>query len=187
MKTWCTLLLLLLPLMSDAQTANDICSLTTDGSARWEGLHATFAYSCSWKVEKTSVSEPQTFSLDIGDYGILQTIVVKRRNQPFTDTEVDKMMSPEGMKRLSGKARFLFGRHLKVDGMDCAEVATVVTKNLLITKLSVYTVSYFIPHDHHLVAVVFAITGEREDEIKRLFDQYKSLFLKLSLATDFQH
>jgi len=179
------MLLCLTGYVSSAQGDVKRCIYTTDGSATSQGLKVKFQYPCNAKEEKGKDAGVKMFSIDMEDFGIIETIFIKKSQQPLTTGNIEKMMRTEGLKSLGGEGTYLYGRRLKIDGIDCAEVATVIKRNMVITKLAVYTVRYIFPYKGNLVGVAFAVTGEQEADSKKAFNDYKALFLSIASATEF--
>ncbi len=185
MKYLLIALALLVSQTTFAQTNAKRCDYTTDGSAKAQGLKVKFQYGCEWKEEESKAPALKTYSLDLDDYGIIQTITISKPETPLTQERIDKMMSEEGLKKMPKGGTFLYGRKLKIDGVDCAEVAMLLKKNLLVAKVSMYMVRYTFPYKGNLVNIIFMVTGEKDAESRKLFNDYKAMFLSMASATDF--
>lgn len=181
--------ILLIGFTSHAQNAASFaqkrCDFTTDGSATWGGLKVKIAVPCEWKEEKVEEGT-KNFGYDEGDAALMEHISISTPKEPLTEEKMNSIITAEDFKRAHGKDNmtFLWGRRLKVDGVDCIELASKTKKKALIMTVSAYTVQYLFPYKDKQVAVSFACMGEDKAALKAL-NEYKALFLNLAMATKF--
>lgn len=162
------------------------CDLITDGSASWSGVKIKIAVPCEWKEEKAKDEGTKEYAYDAGDAAIMERISIRPQKQPITEERMNSIINAKDFKKAHEKdgMSFFWGRRLKVDGVDCIELASKTKKKVLMMTAYVYTVQYMFPYKDKQVTVSFACMGEDKDALKALND-YKALFLNLAMATKF--
>ncbi len=169
-----------------AQADAKHCEFSTDGTGKSLGLKVKFQYPCGWENEKSksSVKVFQTKTED--ELAVVEQIDIAIPKQPLTPERIAEMMTVDDMKKQASKGgKFLWGRRLKIDGKDCAEIATQETQSVMGIKLIIYIITYRIPYDGKLVSMSFAITGRDEAACTKYFNNNKAMMLSLASATKF--
>jgi len=169
-----------------ASFAQKRCDFTTDGSAAWSGIKVKIAVPCEWKEEKAKEEGTKEYAYDAGDAAVVEHISIGPQKQPLTEERMNSIITAEDFKKAHDKdgTSFLWGRKLKVDGVDCIELASKTKKKALMMTVSVYTVQYMFPYKDKQVSMSFGCMGEDKYALKALND-YKALFLNLVMATKF--
>lgn len=186
MKLLTTLLLAIACITTYAQTDTKRCEFSTDGTGKSLGLKVKFQYPCGWEERKpkTSIKVLQIETED--EIALVEQIDITTPKQPLTPERIEEMMTVDDMKKQASKGgKFLWGRRLKIDGKDCAEVATQESQSVLGIQLIIYVITYRIPHNGKMVSMSFAFTGRDEAACKKYFNDNKALILSLASATKF--
>gem|GEM_PF-4387297 len=186
MKLLITFLLAITSIAANAQTDTKRCEVSTDGTGKSLGLKVRFQYPCGWE-ETPSKSAVKVLKHETGEETVVvQQIVISEPKEPLTPQRIEEMMSlPDMKKQAVAGGTFLWGRRLKIDGVDCAETATINTKKIMSIAVDMYFVTYRMPYKGKMVSIVFAITAHNQAKGKAFFNDNKALMLSLVSATKF--
>ena len=162
-----------------------LCAFTTDGSEKAQGLKIKFSVPCQWKSEGSSGKYVRTYEYEDGEAAIAEMISIANPSKPITPGRIDELIAADTYKKLGEKdGSFLWGVKLKVDGQDCAEVAMKLKKKIMFTTLHVYIMRYILYCKNKAVTMNFMVTAETDQEAKKYFNTYKTIFRNLATATN---
>ncbi len=126
------------------------------------------------------------YGFEADDYGIISSISIQKPTKPATTESLNELITADHYQKLKDDGgTFLWGRKLKIDGQDCAEVAVKMKRKVMFTSLCMYLVRYMFYYKDQAVVISYTITAETDQEALKYFNSNKALFLALASETDF--
>lgn len=169
-----------------AQEVLQSCEFKTNGTGASQGMKIKFVMPCKWEGTTAKAPVVRTFSSVIDSTLVLESIVIKKNKTRYTAATINKLLSIEELKKTTEEnEQFVFGRRMKVDGVDCGEVATRMVKKSDVMNMHIYSVRYLFPVKDKLLIIGFAVSSANEAGARDIFNAYKFLFYQLASSTDF--
>jgi len=163
------------------------CEFKTDGSGKSLGLKVKLSVPCVWKqADGERPHVVKKFSYSSGTNTVISTLTINKMVPPPSKAEVDEMFTPAGLKELGeGLGTFISGRKVKIDGLDCGEVAFKITREHPVGTLYLYSFQYYFIYKDKMIVLGYGVGSTTDEKAKAMFDSYKTLFRGLAGSTVF--
>lgn len=163
------------------------CDYKTDGTGKSLGLKIKLSVPCTWmekEGERPHVVKKFTNSLN-GNTAMATLIINKMPAIPSKAEMVD-LFTQKGLKELcQDLGTFISGRKIKIDGLDCGEVAFKMVREAPISTIYMYNLYYYMVYKDKMIVLGYATGSAKDKTAKELFESYKILFKGLANDTVF--
>jgi hypothetical protein len=166
---------------------NNRCDFKTDGTGKSMGLKIKLSVPCDWKqADGERPHVVKKFSYNSGVNTAISTMTIYKMQVTPSKAEINEMFTEAGLKELSADlGTFISGRKLKVDGLDCGEVAFKISREHPVSTLYLYNMYYFFVYGDKMIIIGYATGSTTDEKAKTMFDDYKTLFRALAGNTVF--
>lgn len=166
---------------------NNRCDFKTDGTGKSMGLKIKLSVPCEWKqADGERPHVVKKFLYNSGVTSALGSLTITKMPATPTKSEIAEMFTQKGLKELTEDlGTFISGRKLKVDGLDCGEVAFKMTRESPISTLYLYNMYYYFIYKNKMIVLGYATGSSDDEKAKTMFDSYKTLFRGLAGSTIF--
>lgn len=166
---------------------NNRCDFKTDGTGKSMGMKIKLSVPCEWKqADGERPHIVKKFLYNSGAISTIATLTITKMPGTPTKSEIAELFTQKGLKELTGDlGTFISGRKLKVDGLDCGEVAFKMTRESPISTLYLYNMYYYFIYKDKMIVLGYAAGSSNDEKAKTMFDNYKTLFRGLAGNTVF--
>lgn len=163
------------------------CDFKTDGTGKSMGLKIKLSVPCIWtQADGDRPHIVKKFSYNSNGNSAVLTLTINKMPGIPTKAEINEMFTQKGLKELcEDYAMFISGRKLKVDGLDCGEVAFKMTRDHPVATIYLYSLQYYFVYKDKLIVIGYAVGSSTDEKAKTLFESYKTLFRGLAGNTVF--
>jgi len=163
------------------------CDFKTNGTGKSLGLKIKLSVPCAWKQadgERPHVIKK--FSYNSGTNTAVSALQINKMPTIPSKAEIDEMFTQEGLKELGESlGTFISGRKLKIDGLDCGEVAFKMTREHPVGTVYLYSLQYYFIYKDKMIILGYSAGSMTDEKAKTMFENYKILFRGLAGSTVF--
>lgn len=166
---------------------NDRCDFKTDGTGKSMGLKIKLSVPCAWKqADGERPHVVKKFSYSSGVNSVVSTLTITKMPATPSKAEINEMFSHQGLKELSeGLGTYISGKKLKVDGLDCGEVAFKMTREHPVGTFYLYNMYYYFIYKDKIIVLGYAAGSTTDEKARAMFENYKTLFRGLAGSSVF--
>nr|MBA2583823.1 hypothetical protein [Bacteroidota bacterium] len=137
---------------------NNRCDFKTDGTGKAMGLKIKLSVPCDWKqADGERPHIVKKFLYNSGVTSAISTLTIRKMPGSPTKSEIAEMFTQKGLKELTEDlGTFISGRKLKVDGLDCGEVAFKMTREHPVGTLYLYNMYYYFIYKDKMIVLGYA-------------------------------